>query len=61
MQAACSRHMRVDAGLSGVINAGQSGIDARMHPAASCQSINLVCIIYVVYENGDGLFDSCSF
>jgi len=60
--------MRVDAGLSGVINAGQSdiddglcGIDARMHPAASCQSINLVCIIYVVYENGDGLFDSCSF
>jgi len=34
------------AGLSGIINAGQSGVDdelsgvdARMHPAASCQSI----------------------
>jgi len=64
MQAACSLHTRVDAGLSGadtlhaacmqaayagmsgVINAGHSGVDdglsgvdVHMHPAASCQSI----------------------
>jgi len=52
MQAACSLHTRVNAGLSGVdaqhaaCNAGQSavddglsGVDARMHPSASSQSI----------------------
>jgi len=31
-----------------------------MHPASSCKlSINLVCIIYALHEDDDGLLDSC--
>jgi len=71
LRSTCSLHMNVNAGLSGIdaLHAGCLGwivrrwqrTDRCWHPyASSCKlSINLVCIIYAVHENGDGLLDSC--
>jgi len=55
------------AGCMQAAYAGQSGLRRRRRTvrrwcayASSCKlSINLVCIIYALRENGDGLLDSC--